>query len=218
MIEHSLGVKKKIIYNLFKRLKNKKNIESATFVGSFVDKNNFDEINDIDLIVIVKKLNKNIFEKIIKSLKTFNPKKLNINKKLYINSTFGPLKFNNKNDLVIHLMIYDLKGHIQHCINSPFTVYDWERSKFFFKKNMSDIFPVGNIQLEDFLNARRGIKNYLYDLLQKKISYREYNFFGNKYHTVKKMHNLKDRDKFEYYYHIIKNLILNYVKFKEKKK
>ena len=55
-------------------------------------------------------------------------------KKLLINNTFGPLKFNSNKNLVIHLMVYDRTGHIDHVIKSPFTVYDWERSNVYLKK------------------------------------------------------------------------------------
>ena len=171
--------KKKIIEFIFKKLKNNKNILSATFVGSFIDKKNLNKINDIDLIIIVKKLNQNIFEDIKKVLFKFKPGNfLEKKKSLYINDTFGPLKFNTKNQLVLHLMIYDVDGHIKHAINSPFTVFDWERSKIFLNNKMSDIYPAGNIQLLDFLYARRGTTNYINDLIKKKISYREYKFFN----------------------------------------
>ena len=39
-----------------------------TFVGSFVDKNSDEKINDIDLIVITNRLNKKTFYKYIKEV------------------------------------------------------------------------------------------------------------------------------------------------------
>ena len=110
-------------------------------------------------------------------------------------------------------MIYDIKGHINHCINSPFTVYDWERSSFFYKKKLNSIFTVGTIQLNDFINARRGVENYLNDLINKQVSYREYKFNNKDYKTINRKLKFDKRDKFEFYYHVIKNLILNYIKF-----
>ena len=212
-------LRKRATNKFISELGNQKNIINLTLVGSFIDKNDLDKINDIDLIVIINKLNRNNFNKIVNKVKKIKPKDL-ISKKnrLYVNSTFGPLKFNkNKNDLVIHLMIYDLDGHINHCVKSPFTVFDWERSKFFFRKQIKDIFSVGTLQLRDFIEGRRGVKNYLNDLINKKISYREYKFHRKKYITVSKNIHLSDRDKFEFYFHIIKNLILNFIKFFNKK-
>ena len=110
-------------------------------------------------------------------------------------------------------MIYDIKGHIDHCIKSPFTVYDWERSVYFYKKNLQNFYPVGTLQIRDFVEARRGIKNYLIEIIKKKISYREYCFKGNKYDTKIKYLNLSEKDKLEFYFHISKNLILNFIKF-----
>ncbi len=215
MVSIKKALRKKIINRFIVDLRKQEEIVSVTFVGSFIDKNNLNKINDIDLIIVTNRLDKKNFKKYLKLIKKVNPKKFNIGKdKLIINTTFGPLKFNKKeSDLVIHLMIYDIEGHINHCIKSPFTVHDWERSNFFYKNKMNDLFPVGILQLRDFIEARRGIENYLKDLIKKKISYREYKFNNKSYQTVLKNINLLKRDKFEFYYHITKNLILNYIKY-----
>ena len=152
MFKNSNKKKKEFIGHIFKNFKREKNILSATIVGSFADSNNITKINDTDLIVIVKKLNERSFEKIKKLLIKLKLEKFYNNKKIIINDTFGPLKFNTDKFSVIHLMVYDLKGHIEHAIKSPFTVYDWERSKIFLNQNLSSIYSVGNIQLLDFLN------------------------------------------------------------------
>jgi len=213
----SSQLRKTIINKIVNKLNKKKEIKSLTFVGSFTDKNNYEKINDIDLIIITKKLDKNIFNSYTKIIKKINPSTLGINRDtLKINTSFGPLKFNNSsNEIVIHLMIYDIIGHIEHVLKSPFTVYDWERSDHYKIGKLKDIFPTGTLQLRDFIESRRGIENYLKDLHNKKISYREYSFIGKNYSTKKLHQNLVDRDKFEYIYHIVKNLILNYIKFKK---
>ncbi len=219
MINFNKIIKKKLINQFIVQLKKNNEIENLTFVGSFVDKNSDEKINDIDLIVITNRLNKKTFYKYIKEVSSINLKKFSskINK-IKINSTFGPLKFNYlKNEIVIHLMIYDLKGHIDHCIKSPFTVYDWERSKSYFKNKLNDLFPVGTLQLRDFFESRRGINNYLTDLKKKRVSYKKYIFYKNRHKITSKNISLVDRDKFEFYYHIIKNLLLNYIKFITKK-
>tara|TARA_B100000900_G_C20436811_1_gene657303 strand:+ start:379 stop:936 length:558 start_codon:yes stop_codon:yes gene_type:complete len=179
MLNITENLRKKIINKFILELRKQKDLINLTFVGSFIDKNDLDKINDIDLIVITKKLNKNNFSKIVNKVKKIKLRKLILKKnRLYVNSTFGPLKFNkDKNDLVVHLMIYDLENHINHCIKSPFTVFDWERSRFFFKKQLKDIFSVGTLQLRDFIEGRRGVENYLNDIINKKISYREYKFY-----------------------------------------
>ena len=87
----------------------------------------------------------------IDSFKKIDIKKCGLdNYNLKINSTFGPLKFDNPNTAVLHLMIYDIKGHQNHVINSPFTCYDWERSRDFVGLHLKQVFPVGRIQFRDF--------------------------------------------------------------------
>ena len=212
-------LRKTIIDKIVNKLEIKKEIKSLTFVGSFVDKKNYETINDIDLIVVTKKLTQDIFIDYLNVINKVNPINLKIKRdKLKINSSFGPLKFNNaKNEIVIHLMIYDVEGHIEHTIKSPFTVFDWERSVYFKIKKLKDIFPTGALQLRDFIESRRGTENYLNDLLNKNISFREYRFSGKNYYIKKLNQKLLNRDKFEYIYHVVKNLILNYIKFIKQK-
>ncbi len=205
--------KKKFIETIFKELKNNKNIVSSTFVGSFVDKKSINKINDIDLIIILKKLNKRKFQETINSINNLNLSNFFKTKNIYINNSFGPLKFKTKNNVVIHLMIYDIEGHISHAYNSPFTVYDWERSDVFYGKKMSDICSVKTLQLIDFYRARRGTLNYLNDIVKASISYREYKFTKKKYKIILKKFLLTKKDKSEFYYHVVKNLILNFKKF-----
>ena len=210
--------KKKFVKKIFSKLKNDKNILNATFVGSFVDKYSLTKISDIDLIIIVKKLNKKTIKNLEKNIYQINLNQLlGEKKKLLINNTFGPLKFNSDKNLVIHLMVYDKEGHIDHVIKSPFTVYDWERSNIYLKKKISEIYKVGSLQYDDFLSARRGLLNYANDIKLKKISFRKYRFFKNKYSIDKVYLRLQRRDKCEYYFHIVKNLILNFIKFNKKK-
>ena len=149
------------MFNLDKKLKIKvsslilKNLSeideviSTTIVGTFNNK----RFSDIDTVVICKKLNRNVFFKcnktcknLINSVTELKKKKL----KIKINNTFGPLKFDDEKNLVIHLMIYDIDSHIKHVINSPFTCLDWERSKTFKGLKLSDICSPISIQFSDF--------------------------------------------------------------------
>ena len=42
-------------------------------------------------------------------------------------------------------MYYDIEAHKNHVIESPFTCYDWERSKSYIGKSLREIYPVGKI-------------------------------------------------------------------------
>ena len=91
-------VKKEIKNQLFKQLFSIDRVISTTIVGSFVDKNDLSGISDIDTIVICDKLDNNIFEKCITLAQKIDLKKCGLfGYSLKINSTFGPLKFDDKN-------------------------------------------------------------------------------------------------------------------------
>lgn len=119
---------KNLIYSQINKIAS---LEAATIVGSFTEKGELD-FNDIDIVIILKNLNKKNFDETVGVLKKIKAKDLNLKKinKIKINTTFGPLKFNTIDTLVIHAMIYDKNSHIDHVKNSPFTCLDWPRSKY----------------------------------------------------------------------------------------
>ena len=211
-------IKKKIKSEILNKFYEINEIISITIVGSFIDKDDLSGISDIDVIIICNTLNKKIFDKCINSFKKFNLDKCGLeNYNLKINSTFGPLKFDRPNTAVLHLMIYDTKGHKEHVINSPFTCYDWERSTEFVGLHLKQIFSVGKIQFRDFKEARRSTDHYLMDLKTSTISFREYQSINNEFKQIKKQMALDPRHKGEFAYHIVKNLVSNYIKLHSNK-
>ena len=208
-----LEIKNNIKSEIFKKISEIDEIISITIVGSFIDKDDLSGISDIDTVVICNTLNRKVFNNCINAFKKLNISKCGLkNYNLKINSTFGPLKFDKPNNAILHLMIYDIKGHRNHVINSPFTCYDWERSKDFVGLHLKQIFPVGRIQFRDFIEARRSTEHYLEDLKSNTISFREYDLINNKFKQIKKNMPLDPKHKGEYAYHIVKNLVSNYVK------
>lgn len=195
-----------------------KNTISLNFVGSFYEKFD-DSFSDIDVVLIQK----NIFkEDILKKISNLKKLKLEntsyANKKIIINNNFGPLKYYNFNSITIHLMIYDLKNHIRHTVESPFTCYDWEKTKIFFGISLKSLSPVSVLSLNDFLDSRRGILDYLSDLQKKKISFRKYIFTSqSRYYQRKYYKKINYIEQIEYTYHIIYFLTKNFVKFIKQK-
>ncbi len=206
---------KKYILNKFIRIKG---VISVNLVGSFWDNPNSSNYRDIDIVVILDKLSRKKFQKCKNLIASIKTKKLGLNGyNIKINSSFGPLKFDTKNQLVFHLMVYDLQSHINHVIKSPFTCLDWERTKFYKGKSLGSLFSANKIQFQDFFSSRRGANEYLKDLNKNTISYREYSFDNNKIILRKKNFKIKSFQKNEFYYHIAKNLIFNYYKLLNQK-
>ena len=204
---------KQIAFKIIESLNKNKNSLSVTLTGSYSEHFNPLKAGDIDIVIICKQLNKKYFDECISSLKKLKEKYFSNKYDLIINSTFGPIKFYKKNSIVFHLMIYDLKSHILHTINSPFTCYDWERSKIYVGKSLKELSPVYNLQFRDFLEARRSTYEYLKDLTKGRISYREYSFNNKKIELVKKYFKIDKLNRRDFVYHIIKFLIINYIKY-----
>ena len=203
-----------ILQAIQKKLSIVDDIISITLVGSASDQQSIN-ISDIDTVVICKKLNASIFEQCIQSVSTLSGESIGFpNKKVYINSTFGPLKFDTEETIVIHLMIYDIEGHQEHVLKSPMTCLDWERSDLYWGQPLRTIYPVISLQLRDFSEARRGLQDYIEDIEHSVLSYRQYCFDNNCVQTIKKKQVLDKRLCGEYAYHIIKNLTTNFIKWK----
>jgi len=186
-------------------------VKSGNLVGSFSEGKGLQGINDIDIVLIADNLTKNKFETILdKFTKLKNKIQSAYGVPIIINPTFGPLKFNTKN-IVFHLMIYDANSHKLHCLKSPFTCLDWQRSKIYFKKSMSKIYPVRFLQPSNFFSSRRSATEYLSEIKSNKISYREYRF-NRKIIEDKKYKEMNNRDKIEFSYHITRFLVTNFLK------
>ena len=211
----SLSKKKEIAYKIIKSLNRDKNSLSVTLTGSYSEHFDSKRAGDIDIIIICKKLNKKFFEKCISKLKLLKKKYFSDSNNLLINNTFGPIKFYKKNTIVFHLMIYDLDSHIKHTISSPFTCYDWERSKIYVGKSLKELSPVHKLQFRDFYEARRSTNEYLKDLSKNRISYREYDFKKSKIKIVKKYFKIDKVNKRDFIYHIIKFLLKIYIKYEK---
>ena len=139
-------------------------ILSATLTGSFLHGSGLEGISDIDFVVIVDDLNAGRLEDLQQAFReSLAPVLARENFSLRINPTLGPLKFNDERTAVLHLMLYSLRAHVEHGIQSPFTCLDWQRSNVFFKGYMADVYPVFGLQPHHFVSARRSIQDYLRD-------------------------------------------------------
>ena len=58
MFKITNSLRNKVLKKSILKLKNLEDLLSITFVGSFIDKDNFKSVSDLDIIIITKKLNK----------------------------------------------------------------------------------------------------------------------------------------------------------------
>ena len=201
---------KKNIKDLLKKIISLNETVSANIVGSFAENKNIFNIGDLDLVIISNLISKKFINKCKLIIKKH---KFKINKKIKINDSFGPVKYDKNIFFTVHLMVYDIEGHIDHVIKSPFTCFDWERKNLHVGKSLSDIYPVNNLQLNDFFYSRRAINNHYNDLKKQKISTYLYNFNKTGYVLKSKKINLDKLNKINYCKHIYRHTINNFYKF-----
>ena len=205
--------KKRFLSALLNLISKQSNVISVTHVGSFFRKK-LEEVSDVDIVVIVDDLTPDNYRKIKECVSNFNISKYFPNYEIILNTTFGPLKTSKENTLVIHLMIYSLEDHIKHTIESPFTTFDWERSNEFKKKSLTSLKKTYSLSLQDFLNSYRGSHGYLEDIKSRKISYKKYKIEKNEICIKNFTEDIDKKYEIEFSYHVIKNIISNYIKFK----
>ncbi len=210
--------KDKLKKDLFNIIMTINDVISVTLVGSFWKKDNLKDFSDIDIVIIMKEIDKKKYHACLNKINKIDLKRYNLGHlDLLINPTFGPLKFDNRNNIVFHTMIYDLNSHIAHVIKSPFTCYDWERSLDYVGQSLKKIFPVGKIQLADFFLSRRGINDYIKNLTNNYIFYQKYELKINFLALENKKYKIDKRHKIEFAYHLCKFLIINFYKFDKQK-
>ncbi|MFC1504640.1 histidine phosphatase family protein, partial [Spirochaetota bacterium] len=207
-----------LIKNIFDAGRSFKEILSCNIVGSFSDTYGIEHIGDIDIVIIVDHLHEWLFNDIINSFaglgKTVRSK---YGYRVCINSTFGPIKYNKKNTVVFHVMIYDIMGHILHCRKSPFTCYDWQRTKLYAKLHISKVYAVRSLMPHYFFNARRSAGEYLNDFSRSVISYRYYSFSDGAASEITAQKKMSIKDKYEFAYHIVRFVMNNFLKMLENK-
>ena len=212
-MSQSKKIKEKIKKAIIKTVESKQYIISSTIVGSFMDSIGLNGISDIDIVIIVDKLTSNIFDEINISFQRIKSSEFGLDDyEIIINNTFGPLKFDTKKNIVFHLMIYDLKGHIDHVENSPFTCISWENYNPIQGLSLKEVYPTINLQFTDILKSRRGILTYLSDIEKGCITFRKYKFSKDKPEIIKDNFELDSKHILEYSYHITYHLSNNFYK------
>lgn len=188
-------------------------VASATLAGSFVDAPSLDGISDIDFVVVVDRLNRERFDAVVADAGAeLRPVLRAAGYTLRINSTLGPLKFNEPNLAVLHLMFYSRAAHVEHVIKSPFTCLDWQRSGAFCGRSLAEVYPVFGLQPRHFFSGRRGAREYLRDLRAGAISYRELVCTEDDYTEHPRTLPMGGRDRHEFAYHVMRFLMQNLLK------
>jgi len=191
-------------------------VTSGTVVGSFVEDGDLNRISDVDIVVIVDELTETKYESIVAEFEALSDQiKVDYGYDVMLNTTFGPLKFDHQNDLVLHVMVYSEERHKYHCQRSPFTCLAWQTSDMHSKRPMTEIYKVPTLQPNHFFEKRRSITDYLSDLNGETVSYREYEFDDGP-QMVEKKKNMTDKDRFEFSYHIMKFSMTNFLKLYHK--
>ncbi len=188
-------------------------VSSATLTGSFVDSPNLEGMSDIDLVLVVDRLNAQRFTTLQHTFdQALRPTLGQAGYDLLINPTLGPLKFNRPNLAVLHLMIYSEQAHVDHVVHSPFTCLDWQCSGEVRKQSLAEVYPVFGLQPRHFLGARRSAKDYLRDFYAGQISYRELICDAHGYTEQPQAKPMSLRDRHEFAYHVCRFLMRNLLK------
>lgn len=207
------SVKQQIVSALGRAVEPLAWVDSATIAGSFLAAADLSGISDIDFVVVVENLCGRRFEELQKSCgEALEPVVRAAGYRLRINPTLGPLKFNDADTAVLHLMVYSRAGHVEHAVNSPFTCFDWQRSPTWFKRPLGDVFAVFGLAPRHFLSARRGVGDYLRDYRAGRVSYRELDCDDRQCREVRRELPMQLRDRVEFAWHIVRFLMQNFLK------
>mgnify|MGYP001610419053 CR=1 FL=1 len=209
MDEKATSLKKE----LFNKIKNLKinNLISITNIGSFQNIKKLESVNDVDLVIIIKKLTWEDYQEIMNE---FNKIAKNLSKndlKIIVETMLGPIKpspIKNKKIIQLHLLIYDIEGIrtrrktvLFDAVNFGTTLYG---------KALKELIKVENITKENLLE---DFNIHLEDL-KNNTAYRSR--YVNKEGEIKRLDELMELSEEEYLeiyiYHII-TAFLNYSRY-----
>ena len=189
-------------------------VRSVRFVGSYWEPDATVAPGDVDVVVILSALTRPRFEACVAAVRAIDGRVFGLpGVPVRINHTLGPQKLGAGNEIVVHLMIYDVASHRAHVLASPFTCLDWERVDHGYGPSLRETFPVSPIAPPALLDARRGVANYLHDLNAGTVSVRAYAWHSDDTVSMEVQQVALDpRNRGEYAVHVVKHLLTNLAK------
>jgi broad specificity phosphatase PhoE len=187
---------------------------SVRLVGSFWSAGSHRSAADVDVVVILDALNRVRFDACVAAVARLDGDTFGSpGAPVRVNSTFGPMKFGDGNDVVVHLMIYDRAGHRTHVLESPFTCLDWEREDRGSGPSLREHYAVPPLAPPALLSARRGVEDYVRDLDAGIVSVRRYTWdAAGAARTVVDRMPLDARNRGEFALHVVRHLLTNFEK------
>jgi len=189
-------------------------VRSVRLVGSYWSSEVPQAPADVDVVVILDHLTRDRFERCVQAAQRLTGADFGVpGAPVRVNDTFGPMKIGARDDVVVHLMVYDVAGHRAHVLDSPFTCLDWEREDRGHGPSLRETYAVPPIAPTALLAARRGVADYVNDLAAGVVSVRRYQWDSDgAVRTVVDRVALDTRNRGEFALHVVRHLLTNYSK------
>lgn len=194
-----------------------KDLMSITLVGSFQHTKKLENVNDVDLIVLVKHLTPEVFDSINTQFKGL-AKSLNSNQfEFVVENRIGPLKpnqINGKKVVQLHLLIYDLPIW-KNASKFVSTRFDWTNFGTLIKGiHLNKVKPYRKIRKKDVVNnLETGLSNIKENSAYSRVYYNR----NGKLETKKVKIKLSQEDRANSIYFNIITCFLNYARYFDSK-
>ncbi len=204
-----------IIKKIFKEIKKFKikGLISISLIGSFQYSKKLDYVNDIDLIVLVKKVTPDLFNLINKSFNSLIKNFQEGNLKFVVENRIGPFKpkkLKKKKVIQFHLLIYDYNRFYEAVKRGNPSRYDWINfNKTIKGKSLSSLFSMGKISKQELL---KDLKIHLKNIEGKKALTDIYKIKNNEIELQKKFLKIKKDEYVEMFCFVIITNIMNYLR------
>jgi hypothetical protein len=191
---------------LFKKLQkiSLHNVISMSFVGSTITEKDFKNVGDIDIIIILKKLDYENYSKLIIAFQQFIKDISYREYKFHLETRRGTIKpdYKDKNEKQLHLFVYD--PEIWNGINKN-ALYEWTyHNQNIMGKELRKITKRFTLTKED---ALQDITRFLNELENKTILISRYTLDTNKNQLIKKKLYIKSENQSGTYHAVWNTLI-----------
>jgi hypothetical protein len=194
--------------------------DGVTLVGSHVGEKEMESMNDLDFVLVLKSLDKDLYDLVTKRLEEFCQKWSDDNFGLVIETRFGPVKKISDKPITvqIHALLYSTESFISYTKESPLVAYDWYRFPVLLGRSLAEICPILPITYEDVIKSRGGAQysiEQVEDSVNIGVSY-VFNLDGTISKSLDKWPQ-NDKQKAETYFKAVKNVLINIFKVKNQK-
>lgn len=198
-------------------LKRIADVLSFTLVGSYYRRRKAEKNNDLDLVIVLRRITDENYVPIRKLFGELVEKYTTNDLDVIYEDVAGPIKHGaqKKAIIILHQLLHWVSEYKEYCKTNRLTPYSWQFCEPILGKPLSEIHKLEKPSKEDVLDSRSGIKHYIRIVRDKQINGRAIQRTNSTYDIVEKTIIPEGVDYIDLMYNGVLKCASNVVRLKE---